>query len=677
MRWVKRLLASLLALLMLASVAIYLTPLDTYVPEVEQILSSQLHEPVSILHIRIAVMPLPHLELQDVRLGGQEGIVVQSVDAELDWPALLVGKVVLSRIVVKNGTAHLALARKLAGMLVSLPAAAKFMKVRELQLSGMSLLAPEITLGPAEGKLEFGQTGQLERVWLSMDEQKITVILIPQSRQSGLPANAPLRAMNFAVQVQARSWTPPKFQQFPQMLLDDLQIEGVLGEQDFAAQKFSVTTQGMRMSGAGKVEFSDGWRVQATLTQADAPLERVAALLGRPLELTGTLSAKGELSAKASTLSALKDNFRFAGNVLATTRDMRVAGSGKVEFSNGWRVQATLTQADIPLERVMALLGRPVELTGALSVKGELSGKASTLPALKDNFRFTGGVLVRNASARIAAGFQHPLVFEQISARVVARPERLELNSLEMKLYGGKLSGTASISRENILLAADVAATGIVMKPLVEALTNEVLFTGNMDGEAKLSMRLDMFEQFPTNMQLAGNFHLRDGVLAKVDLQQAASNLGKADTKGGVTRFDDLTGLLNVDENGYHFKKLKIKSGSLNAEGKVDINPALQISGALDADVKGTAGLVSMPMVVSGTVNNPIIRPSGSAMAGAAIGTAILGPGLGTAVGVKVGGFLKKLFGGNGDDKNDDKNSNKGAAPQMPATPPATAPTTK
>jgi hypothetical protein len=173
-------------------------------------------------------------------------------------------------------------------------------------------------------------------------------------------------------------------------------------------------------------------------------------------------------------------------------------------------------------------------------------------------------------------------------------------------------------------------------------------------------MRLDMFEQFPKNLKLAGSFHLRDGVLTKVDLLQAASSLGKSDARGGVTRFDDLTGLLNVDENGYHFTKLKIKSGSLNAEGKVDIKPSLQINGTLDANVKGTAGLISMPMVVSGTLNNPVVRPSGSALAGAAIGTAILGPGLGTAIGVKVGGFLNKLFG-----KNDDKNNKKDVAKEV------------
>ena len=570
MRLLKRLLVGLLALLMLAMTAAYLIPLDTYVPEVERALGEQLHEPVSVQHLRIAALPLPHLELQEVRLGGQEGIVARSINVEPDLPALLAGEVVLRRILVQDGTASLVQVRKLVDLLAKAPATAQRVALRELQLSGMSLLAPGMTLGPIEGKLEFAQAGELERAWFAMDEQKITAVLLPLPEQ------------HFSVKAQAHAWAPP---QLPQMLLDDLQIEGVLGEQDFVAQKFAVAARGIRVSGSGKVEFSDGWRVQAALTQIDAPLEQV-----------------------------------------------------------------------------MALLEKPVELTGAISAKGALSGKANTLGALKDNFRFSGEVLISHATARIAEGLRHPLVFDQIKARVAVQPEHLELSALEARLYGGKLSGKMSINRKDTVLAAEVAVNGIAMQSLVEALTNEVLFTGNMDGAAKFSMRLDEFERFPENLQLAGNFHLRNGVLTKVDLVQAASSPGKANTAGGTTRFDDLTGLLNVDASGYHFRKLKIVSGALNAEGRVDVSPSLQLGGMLDTDVKGTAGLVSMPMVVSGTLNNPVVRPSKSALAGAAVGTAILGPGLGTAVGIKIGGFLNKLFG-----KNDDKSSNKDAAPKPPA----------
>lgn len=571
MRWLKRLLVGLLALLMLALTAIFLTPLDTYVPEVERALSEQLHEPVSIQHLRIAALPLPHLELQGVRLGGVEGIAARSVNVEPDLPALLAGEAVVRRILVQDGTASLVQVRKLVDLFSNVPAEAKSAAVRELQLSGMSLLIPGMTLGPIECKLEFVQGGGLERAWFAMDEQKVTAVLLP------------LSARHFSVKAQARGWAPPLFPQFP---LDDLQVEGVLGEQDFTAQKFAAVLRGIRMAGSGKVEFSDGWRVQAALTQIGASLEQV-----------------------------------------------------------------------------MALLEKPVELTGTISANGQLSGKADTLAALKDNFRFSGEVLVSHATAHIAADLRHPLKFNQIRARVTAQPEHLELDELEARLYGGKLSGKMSLKRKDAMLAAEIAVNGIAMQSLVEALTNEVLFTGSMDGAARFSMQLDVFERFPENLQLAGNFHLRNGMLTKVDLAQAASSPGGTGTAKGATRFDDLTGLLTVDASGYHFRNLKIASGSLNAEGRVDISPSLKLNGMLDTNVKGTAGLVSMPMVVSGTLNKPVVRPSGSALAGAAVGTAILGPGLGTAIGAKIGGFLNKLFGR----KDDDKNSNKDAVSQPPA----------
>lgn len=560
MKWLKRLAVSVLALLMLAIVAIYLTPLDVYVPEVEQVLSGQLREPVSIRQLRLTALPLPHLELQDVRVGGQEGVAARSVVVGLDLPSLLAGKVMVEHITLMDGTAHLAQVRKLLNLFTSTPVIAQSVPVRELELWGMSLITPEMALGPVEGKLEFAGTGQLRLASFAMDGQKVKVTLVPQPDR------------HFGLVLHARDWTSPQFPAFPAMQLDELQVVGMLGERDFVVRGFS-----------------------------------------------------------------------------GAFRDIRVAGSGKVEFADGWQVQATLHQADAQLERIMALLEEPIKLTGAISAKGTLGGKASTLSGLKNSLRFSGEVLVSRATAHIAEGLRNPLAFDQIKAQVVAQPESLELNALEARLYGGRLTGKVSINRKDALLVAEIDVRRIAMQSLVEALTNELLFTGSMDGAAKFSMRLDESEQFPENLRLTGNFRLRNGVLTKVDLVQAANHPDKAYTQGGVTRFDDLSGLLTVDASGYHLRRVKIASGSLNAEGQVDVSPSLLLNGALEADIKGTAGLVSMPLVVAGTLDNPTVRPSGSVMAGAAVGTAILGPGLGTAVGVKVGGFLNKLFGKNGD----------------------------
>ena len=53
----------------------------------------------------------------------------------------------------------------------------------------------------------------------------------------------------------------------------------------------------------------------------------------------------------------------------------------------------------------------------------------------------------------------------------------------------------------------------------------------------------------------------------------------------------------------------------------------------------------SVPLNVSGTLDSPLLYPTGGTMAGAAAGTAVLGPGLGTALGAKVGQWAENLFG--------------------------------
>ncbi len=62
-------------------------------------------------------------------------------------------------------------------------------------------------------------------------------------------------------------------------------------------------------------------------------------------------------------------------------------------------------------------------------------------------------------------------------------------------------------------------------------------------------------------------------------------------------------------------------------------------------------GLTEIPLIVSGTVNQPVVYPSKAAIAGAIAGTAVLGPGVGTSVGIKAAGALDKVKGLFGDEK--------------------------
>jgi hypothetical protein len=91
-------------------------------------------------------------------------------------------------------------------------------------------------------------------------------------------------------------------------------------------------------------------------------------------------------------------------------------------------------------------------------------------------------------------------------------------------------------------------------------------------------------------------------------------------------------------------RDIKVASGLLKASGNVDIAASKKLSGTVSVEVKGTASLVSVPLEVAGTIQDPVLFPNRAALAGAAVGTGLMGPGFGTSVGTKAGEALDKLF---------------------------------
>lgn len=562
MRLLKRLLVGLVAFLMLAMLVAYLTPLDVYVPDVERTLGEKLQMPVRVGGLRAGMLPVPHLQLRDVLLGGQDGIMLRSIDVSPHLLSLLAGKLAI-HVEAHDGAAYLDQLNKLVGQLGSAATEDQAVVVHELRFSDLMLIAPEVVVGPLEGKLEFGEAGLFQRAWFAMDDRRVSAVL------SQLPDR------RLSLQVRAKDWTTPQLPALPRLPIDELELDGVWGQDEIAVQRFLIVSRESRMEGSGRLGFSDVLEARIELAKVESSLERLMGLMDRPVTLTGLLAGRGRIVSKA----------------------------------NGWR-----------------------DLVGAMN--------------------FAGDLRMSDLRAHVSESFKQPLAIDVVQSHIELHPERLDLRGLRAALYGGELSGEATLARETSRLSGQFAVSDVDMRPLVEALTNEVLFTGRMDSQARLTMNLDRLDRMPENLNLAARFHLRDGALSKVDLAQAASNPGKTESRGGVTRFSDLTGALRVDASGYHFRELKMSSGSLDAEGRIDMTPALQLNGELEVDLKGTVGFVGMPLVVSGTLDQPVVRVSGTALAGAAVGTAVLGPGLGTALGVKLGGFMNKLFGSkSGDDR--------------------------
>jgi hypothetical protein len=549
---VKKYLWGLLVLLLVAMGSLYLIPMGRYLPELEQILSKQLHFPVKVVSLNLAAFPLPHLDVHGVEVGGVNGISVQTISVVPDFVSLLSGKPEVRQVSVAHATVNYALLQKLIAVQQSTPSAGKSpITLREFTASDVTLITPWMTLKDVEAQVHFDDKGKLEKIWGALDQQHLTATLLPAANR------------HFSVNVMGKNWAIPRY---PRWVLDNLQIEGVVSERDFVAKK-----------------------------------------------LTAALG------------------------------DIQLAASGNVSFGNTLKVSAQLEEWAVPLDQAAKLLEKSLEVQGTVRLKGKLEGSGANFAELRNHAQFTGEVRGQQLQMRLASAAEKLLLLDDLTAQVQAQNEQVTLSQLTAALYDGKLTGTAQLS--GMLLNADLAVNDVEMASLVAALTNRVLFSGQLAGKSKMKIPLHTLASFPQDAQVEGDFHIQKGVLSKVDLLKAASLAkdGKPSDQPDTTEFEDFTGVAQLDSTGYHFKKLNLNSGVLKAQGRVDLTPTMQLSGALDADLKGTMGLVSVPLIVSGTVDQPHVAPNGAFLAGAALGTAVM-PGIGTVVGMKIGGLFNKLF---------------------------------
>lgn len=557
MTTMKKYLLGLVVCLTLMMGSLYLIPLGSYLPEVERLISKQLQSPVKIDSVNLAALPLPHLQVHGLNIGGENGIDVQTIAITPDFMALLSGRREVRQISLTHARVHYETLQKLIAVQQALPATGKSsMTLREFTASDVTLVTPWLTLADIETTVSFDQTGKLEKIWGALDKQHLTATLLPQANR------------HFAVQIVGNTWSPPPY---PRIVLDSLQINGIVSEHDFVAEK-----------------------------------------------LTATLG------------------------------DIQLSALGTVSFGNAWRVSAQLEQLDAPVEQLVKLLDKPMEIKGNVNVKGKLEGRGIRFADLKNQATFTGEVTGKQLQMQLVPAAEKPLQISNLTANLLTQGNKIDLSEVHGELYEGKLTGLVGFSGAERALNAEIAISEVDLQPLVAALTNRVILSGRLSGSSKMAIGLNELANFPQNAQINGDFRIQKGALSKVDLLKAASVMpSKTPEKTdqpAVTEFEDFTGLAQVDSNGYHFRNLNLTSGVLNAQGKVDLTPKMQLSGALDANLKGTLNIVSVPLVISGTLDQPVVAPSGAFLAGAALGTAVL-PGIGTVVGMKIGGLFNKIFG--------------------------------
>lgn len=238
------------------------------------------------------------------------------------------------------------------------------------------------------------------------------------------------------------------------------------------------------------------------------------------------------------------------------------------------------------------------------------------------------------------------ILFDELLIKGVATLKDVKLNQVNARLYDGTINGNLQGGwQKGLQLKGNFSINQVELRNLVPLLAPGKKMSGRLSAKPVFSANAPVTSQLPNTLKLETPFSVRDGVLYGVDIEKAATSLIRRES-AGETRFEQLSGHLAMERGTQRFTDLKIATGALAATGNVSISPKKELSGRVNAEVKA-ANLASagVPLNVSGTVDSPMLLPTGATIGGAAVGTAILGPGLGTSVGAKVGGWAEGLFG--------------------------------
>ncbi len=276
-----------------------------------------------------------------------------------------------------------------------------------------------------------------------------------------------------------------------------------------------------------------------------------------------------------------------------------------------------------------------------------IDGKLTTNVSPEDG----GQLIVLNASQWTLPA-DMPLLIDKAKLEMHLKDSRLNISNINIALYGGKLTGDAKLDwAKNWRASGNLRVDSIAVQQPSRMMSKAVYLSGDLFGSGTFSSTAKEAGQIADNLQTNFQFKVNNGVLHGLDLVKVASLIIKQSQSGGETQFEEFSGVLNSAGKQYHLQNLKIRSGLLAAAGQVKVKPNKALDGVVAVDVKNSMGLTEIPLIVSGTVSQPVVYPSKAALAGAVAGTAILGPGVGTSLGIKAAGALDKVKGLFGDDK--------------------------
>jgi hypothetical protein len=200
-------------------------------------------------------------------------------------------------------------------------------------------------------------------------------------------------------------------------------------------------------------------------------------------------------------------------------------------------------------------------------------------------------------------------IFDSGTVKGNLRASALALSKIELRIFDGLVNGSAVLRADKQpSMAGEVSFERISARRFGEALGIGPQFEGDTTGKMKFSATADSWATLFAGLDAEGDFSTHRGALGGIDLAEAVRRGAAAPTRGGVTRFESLSGRFKLTADSYRFSGLAMNSGLMQSVGQMTLSKDLQLNGSMEVQMRGSANQLRMPVSISGPFRTPLVQ---------------------------------------------------------------------
>lgn len=203
-----------------------------------------------------------------------------------------------------------------------------------------------------------------------------------------------------------------------------------------------------------------------------------------------------------------------------------------------------------------------------------------------------------------------PYLFDSVNLKGEIDGQDLAVSSLELRIFDGLVRGSAILRAPQARsMAGEISFERINARKLGDALGVANQIEGETRGRLKFSATSETWAGVFSDLRASGDFTMHRGRLTGIDLAEAMRRVSTTPlTLGGWTRFEELSGTVTLTPGTSSFSRLVMDAGLMQSSGQIEVGRDLQVRGAMNVVLGGSADRTARRILISGSLKNPLTQ---------------------------------------------------------------------